>query len=57
MEDILLTTMQRIEECVRCPYFHRCYLTVDDPKDKPDGSCAQKDIFKEEARRANEMVT
>lgn len=49
-----MNVFRRIAECVLCEYFDRCMNEVDDPEEYPDGSCRQKDIFKEREKVANE---
>ena len=37
----------RIGECLLCEYFNKCLDEIDDPQDYPNGTCKQKDIFRE----------
>lgn len=41
----------RLRECYLCEYFDWCWDEIPNPQEYPDGSCKQKDVFREEEER------
>lgn len=37
----------RLTECYRCEYLDQCWDEVPHPQENPNGTCKQKDIFRE----------